>query len=438
MTRLDRQSFLGADSDRILATSTVGIVGLGGGGSHEVQQLAHLGVGRYVIVDPDIIELSNSNRLVGGTLADVNCQAPKVQIAERVIRSLLPDAVITTIQDRWETATEQLKSCDIILGAVDSFNARDQLERFCRRFLVPYIDVGMDVHAIGASGYLISGQIIRSVPGEPCMRCCNFINDQVLRREAEQYGEAGSRPQVVWPNGVLASTAVGLAVQMLTPWHAGVHAFQYLSYDGNKGMITPNRWMAELASKECSHFPSFETGDPGFDIRALLTPETSIEVTTSSSATPAGKNLAVYKKADQTMMITTKIVRKLHALDRRTAWAFSPWIPVAVSLIIFIALLWFGDFAGEPARRSSLVAAGGAVMACLGVLAVARPIIRAGGYLAWHEKSKTGDAGSAEPSPEELREEKQERSDALAVNVVGPVLAISGTLINGLSGFFAL
>lgn len=279
MSRLDRQSFLGVDSDRILATSTVGIVGLGGGGSHEVQQLAHLGVGRYVIVDPDIIELSNSNRLVGGTLADVNRQAPKVQIAERVIRSLLPDAVITTIQDRWETATEQLKGCDIILGAVDSFNARDQLERFCRRFLIPYIDVGMDVHAIGASGYLISGQVIRSVAGEPCMRCCGFINDQVLQREAEQYGEAGSRPQVVWPNGVLASTAVGMAVQMLTPWHAGVRAFQYLSYDGNKGIIAPNRWMAELASKECSHYPASETGDPGFDIRALTAsaaPATSI------------------------------------------------------------------------------------------------------------------------------------------------------------------
>lgn len=287
MSRLDRQSFLGADSDRVLSMTTVGIVGLGGGGSHEVQQFAHLGVGRYVIVDPDIIELSNSNRLVGGTLADVDRKAPKVEIAERLIRSLLPDAMITTIQDRWETATEQLKGCDIILGAVDSFGARDQLERFCRRFLIPYIDIGMDVHAIGPSGYLISGQVIRSVPGEPCMRCCGFINDQVLQREAEQYGEAGARPQVVWPNGVLASTAVGLAVQMMTPWHSGIRAFQYLSYDGNKGTITPNRWMTQLASKECPHFPASETGDPGFDIRTVIDPKVMPDQAIQEPASPS-------------------------------------------------------------------------------------------------------------------------------------------------------
>jgi hypothetical protein len=46
--------------------------------------------------------------------------------------------------------------------------------------------------------------------------------------EAEKYGAAGSRPQVVWPNGVLASTAVGLAVQLLTPWHPKPPAFTFL------------------------------------------------------------------------------------------------------------------------------------------------------------------------------------------------------------------
>lgn len=34
MSRLDRQSFLGPQSDAILDAATIGIVGLGGGGSH--------------------------------------------------------------------------------------------------------------------------------------------------------------------------------------------------------------------------------------------------------------------------------------------------------------------------------------------------------------------------------------------------------------------
>jgi hypothetical protein len=39
-----------------------------------------------------------------------------------------------------------------------------------------------------------------------------------LAAEAARHGDAGGRPQVVWPNGALASTAVGLAVDLVTGW----------------------------------------------------------------------------------------------------------------------------------------------------------------------------------------------------------------------------
>lgn len=63
MTWLERQNFLGIDSDAILARTRVAIIGLGGGGSHVVQQLAHIGIGHFVIVDDDEISDSNLNRL---------------------------------------------------------------------------------------------------------------------------------------------------------------------------------------------------------------------------------------------------------------------------------------------------------------------------------------------------------------------------------------
>ena len=55
------QSFLGPNGDAVLANATIGIVGLGGGGSHVSQQSAHLGIGRFVPVDHDIIEWRNLN-----------------------------------------------------------------------------------------------------------------------------------------------------------------------------------------------------------------------------------------------------------------------------------------------------------------------------------------------------------------------------------------
>jgi tRNA A37 threonylcarbamoyladenosine dehydratase len=62
--RYSRQSFLGPDSVGRIARCTVGVPGLGGGGSHIIQQLAHIGFQRYVIYDGDIVEDSNLNRLV--------------------------------------------------------------------------------------------------------------------------------------------------------------------------------------------------------------------------------------------------------------------------------------------------------------------------------------------------------------------------------------
>ena len=94
MSWLDRQSFLGADSDEVLACLTVGLVGLGGGGSHVAQQLAHVGVGHFVVIDDDTIAETNLNRLVGGTLKDVQHAASKIDIAERVIRAINPTATI--------------------------------------------------------------------------------------------------------------------------------------------------------------------------------------------------------------------------------------------------------------------------------------------------------------------------------------------------------
>ena len=269
MSRLDRQSFLGADSDHVLSAATIGIIGLGGGGSHIVQQLAHLGIGGFVLVDPDVIDLTNTNRLVGGTLADVDEILSKVEIARRLIRGVQPEARVKLFKSDWRAVLDELKDCDVLVGAVDSFKDRDQIERFARRFMIPYVDVGMDVLDLAEKGFLVNGQVILSSPGGHCFRCCNFITDERLAREAETYGAAGGRPQVIWANGVLASTAVGLVVELLTPWHKASTVLVYLEYDGNRKSVSVSHWAAALETQRCTHYFDDETGDPAFDIRQL-------------------------------------------------------------------------------------------------------------------------------------------------------------------------
>jgi molybdopterin-synthase adenylyltransferase len=67
-----------------LSSLTVAIVGTGGTGSIIAQQLAHLGVNKFYLVDPDFLEESNLNRVVGTTHLDVG--KPKVDITKRLLR----------------------------------------------------------------------------------------------------------------------------------------------------------------------------------------------------------------------------------------------------------------------------------------------------------------------------------------------------------------
>jgi len=264
MNRSERQSFLGEDSDTILSALRVAIVGLGGGGSHIVQQLAHIGVGHFLIMDHDQIEASNLNRLVGGTAADVRRSEWKAAIAARVIRRVNPRAKTIAECTRWEERAELLRSCDIIFGCIDSFSGRAELETVARRYLIPYIDIGMDVHEQGAR-FSITGQVALSMPGYACLRCMNIIRPELLAEEARKYGASGGKPQVVWPNGVLASLAVGVMMQLVTPWHDEHQPVHLLEYDGNVPEIHPASSTGFLTAVDCSHYGSAaDLGNPWY------------------------------------------------------------------------------------------------------------------------------------------------------------------------------
>jgi molybdopterin-synthase adenylyltransferase len=260
--RFKRQSFLGARSDLILNDCVVAIIGLGGGGSHVVQQLAHLGVYNFILFDPDRVEETNLNRLIGATAQDLVEGTLKTVVASRMIKGINPDASVECINDTWQEHHALLRGCDVIFGCLDSYRDRYELEIASRRYLTPYLDIGMDVHEAD-EGFCVSGQVILSMPDHLCMRCLGFLREELLAREAENYGAAGGRPQVVWANGILASAAVGVFTQLFTPWHKSHAATVYLEYDGNTSSITSSNRLASMKDRECPHFVGFrDLGDP--------------------------------------------------------------------------------------------------------------------------------------------------------------------------------
>ena len=259
----ERQSFLGKNAQHVLENINVGIVGYGGGGSHIGQQLAHLGVSNIFIFDDDKVESTNLNRLIGAWFTDVKNAVLKTSVAKRIIKKILPSSKVTVINDKWQKKPDILQNCNIVFGCVDSLIEREQLEAECRRYLIPYIDIGMGVYKTEELPYSMSGQIILSMPGTTCMKCYGYITNEDLGKEHKKYGDAGSHPQVVWANGILASTAIGIFIDIVTGWTESKDKLVYLSYNGNSGFINDDV-RKRFANGKCSHFPLDRTGPATF------------------------------------------------------------------------------------------------------------------------------------------------------------------------------
>jgi molybdopterin/thiamine biosynthesis adenylyltransferase len=224
-----------------LRATRIGVVGNGGGGSHVIQQLGYLGVGTFVLVDGDRVELTNLNRLIGAvpqrthrSLLDLflrrhrgDVGRPKVDVMERMVRQVSEAAVVTTIFEHFPSpATIQaLRECDVIIACVDRLQVRDDLNRLCKRYLIPLVDIGLEISPgdnAAMTVAAISGRVTKVQPDGPCLRCQGVVDDIKLERErgGRPLGYTGDprirNPAVVTLNGIVASIAATEVLQILT------------------------------------------------------------------------------------------------------------------------------------------------------------------------------------------------------------------------------
>ncbi len=245
-----------------LRRTTVGLVGCGGGGSHVVQQLAYLGVGSLLLVDADIVETSNLNRLIGAHPARASRSLvarllgrgrgdvglPKVTVMQRMVNAIDETIDVTCIQEAFPTTStvEALRRVDILVACLDKLSVRDDLNRLAKRYLIPLVDIGIEITpdpAKPGSIYAVPGRITKVLADGPCLRCQGVIDESKLERErgGRPRGYEGPArlpdPAVVTLNGIVASIAATEVLRLITSFEIERTPNCGWLYDGLTGAI---------------------------------------------------------------------------------------------------------------------------------------------------------------------------------------------------------
>ncbi|MBZ4678322.1 MAG: hypothetical protein JG763_951 [Shewanella sp.] len=113
-----------------LRAKTVAIVGLGGLGHHLARSLAAAGVGRLILIDPDIIELGNLPRQLLYNEQDIG--RLKVDVAKEKLGRDYPNCLIEIEPKLFgPKSAELIREASLVLDASDNFLCRHNLNRAC-------------------------------------------------------------------------------------------------------------------------------------------------------------------------------------------------------------------------------------------------------------------------------------------------------------------
>jgi molybdopterin/thiamine biosynthesis adenylyltransferase len=228
--RFDRNvRAFGGPVQAVLGDLAVAVIGCGGTGSSVIEQLARLGVRRFLLVDPDKLSLSNVTRVYGSAPDLVGTR--KVDVAAALIASISPDAIVSCEDSMLtiEPTARKLQGVDLIFGCTDDNAGRLVLSRAASYLLAPVIDCGVLLTS-AEDGQLtgIDGRITVLSPGSACLVCRGRIDharaaselltpDERTRRADEGYAVAlpGVEPAVVTFTTAVASSAVSELLERL-------------------------------------------------------------------------------------------------------------------------------------------------------------------------------------------------------------------------------
>lgn len=201
-----------------IRTAHVLIVGLGGVGSICFEALLRFGIGRFTIVDYDLVEASNLNRQLQYTTMDIGLF--KVEVAKRRALAINPEVVVQTYNKRLDTdflQTIDLRQFDFVIDAFDDLMNKAKFLQTLLDSHAPFISsLGMG-NRFNSSEIQISN--LKKTFNDPMAKKLRYI----LKNE----GVDLSKIPVVFSSENVGHTAGPIGSSFVCPNVAGIKMAEY-------------------------------------------------------------------------------------------------------------------------------------------------------------------------------------------------------------------
>ncbi len=173
-------SEIGKKGQHKLSNSSIAIIGLGALGSVSAGLLARAGIGKLILIDRDIVELSNLQRQ---SLFDENdLGKPKALAAKEHLSKINSEVKFEVFADdlNYKNILEiiSIKNIELVLDCTDNLETRFLINDFSIKNNIPFIYAS----AVGSKGY-----VFNIIPGKsPCLKC--FLKDAAQLDTCENVG----------------------------------------------------------------------------------------------------------------------------------------------------------------------------------------------------------------------------------------------------------
>ena len=194
----------GIEGQERLLASRVLIVGAGGLGSPAALYLASAGVGRIVLADDDVVDVSNLQRQILHTTDRVDW--PKAESGYKTLMQINPHIQVDALVQRLDgqALSDQVAQADVVLDCCDNFATRHAVNRAC-------IEHGKPL--VSGAAIRFSGQISvfdLRLPDAPCYHCLFPEGDDVHELRCATTGVLG--PLV----GIVGSMQAAEAIKVIS------------------------------------------------------------------------------------------------------------------------------------------------------------------------------------------------------------------------------